>query len=121
EVAWRVERSEMRRGFGTPIVWAHDGASDLVVPGTIWLVGLDPATGVERWRVSGLARITCTSPVVGDGMLFAASWTTGGDLGPQHLLMPKFDDVLATNDADKDGKLTFAELPRGPAKERFKH
>ena len=72
-VAWRVDRSEMRRGFGTPIVWSHDGATDLVVPGTIWLEGLDPATGAERWRVSGLARITCTSPVVGDGILFAAS------------------------------------------------
>lgn len=79
-VAWRVDRPEMRRGFGTPIVWEHDGATDLVVPGTIWLEGMDPRTGTERWRVSGLARLTCTSPVVGDGMLLAASWTTGGDL-----------------------------------------
>ncbi|MSU47757.1 MAG: pyrrolo-quinoline quinone [Opitutus sp.] len=121
KVAWRVERPEMRRGFGTPIVWAHDGSTDLVVLGTIWLKGLDPATGGERWRVSGLARITCTSPVVGDGMLFAASWTTGGDQGPQHLVLPKFDDVLTASDADKDGKLSLAELPPGPAKERFKH
>jgi outer membrane protein assembly factor BamB len=121
KIVWRVERSEMRRGFGTPIVWTHDGATDLVVPGTIWLAGLDPATGAERWRVSGLARITCTSPVVGDGVLFTASWTTGGDHGPQHLLMSKFDEVIATNDADKDGRLTFGELPPGPAKERFKH
>jgi outer membrane protein assembly factor BamB len=120
-VAWRVERPEMRRGFGTPILWSHDGATDLVVPGTLWLKGLDPATGSERWQVSGLARITCTSPVVGDGLLFAASWTTGGDRGPSHLLMPKFDEVLDANDADRDGKFTFAELPSGPAKERFKH
>ncbi len=121
EVAWRVERSEMRRGFGTPIVWTHDGGTDLVVPGTLWLEGLDPATGGERWRVSGLARITCTSPVAGDGLLLAASWTTGGDLGSGHLLMPKFDDVLAERDLDKDGRLTREELPPGPAKERYKH
>lgn len=121
KVAWRVNRPEMRRGFGTPILWNHDGATDLVVPGTLWLRGLDPATGAERWQVSGLARITCTSPVAGDGLLLAASWTTGGDLGPSHLLMPKFDEVLAANDADKDGRFTFAELPPGPAKERFKH
>ena len=120
-VAWRVERPEMRRGFGTPILWSHDGATDLVVPGTLWLKGLDPATGSERWQVSGLARITCTSPVVGDGTLFAASWTTGGDRGPSHLLMPRFEEVLGTNDADGDGRFTFAELPPGPAKERFKH
>lgn len=120
-VAWRVERPEMRRGFGTPIVWTHDGLTDLVVPGTIWLQGLDPATGVERWRVSGLARITCTSPVVGDGLLFAASWTTGGDHNAQHLTMPRFDEVLPEHDRDQDGRLTFDELPPGPAKQRFKH
>jgi outer membrane protein assembly factor BamB len=121
EVAWRVERPEMRRGFGTPIVWEHDGIGDLVVPGTIWLIGHDPRTGAERWRVSGLARITCTSPVVGDGMLFAASWTTGGDHNSEHLTMPKFDQVIAEHDADKDGKFSFAELPPGPAKQRYKH
>lgn len=118
---WRVDRPEMRRGFGTPILWTHDGATDLVVPGTIWLQGHDPATGAERWRVRGLARITCTSPVAGDGLLLAASWTTGGDHGPGHLLMPKFDAVLPERDLDKDGRLTFAELPPGPAKDRFKH
>ncbi len=121
EVAWRVERPEMRRGFGTPIVWTHDGATDLVVPGTIWLEGLDPQNGSERWRVSGLARITCTSPVVGDGMLFTASWTTGGDHNAEHLTMPKFDDFLAEHDTNKDGKFSYAELPPGPMKDRFKH
>jgi outer membrane protein assembly factor BamB len=120
-VVWRVERPEMRRGFGTPIVWDHDGASDLVVPGTVWLKGLDPRTGSERWRVSGLARITCTSPVVGDGMLFTASWTTGGDHNGEHITMPPFDEFLAAHDADKDGKFRFDELPPGPMKQRFKH
>jgi outer membrane protein assembly factor BamB len=121
EVVWRVDRPDMRRGFGTPLVWTHDGATDLVVPGTLWLQGLDPATGAERWRVSGLARITCTSPVAGDGLLLAASWTTGGDHGPGHLLMPKFAEVLAERDTDGDGRFSFAELPPGPAKDRFKH
>lgn len=121
EVAWRVERSEMRRGFGTPIVWTHDGATDLVVPGTIWLKGLDPASGMERWRVSGLARITCTSPVAGDGMLLTASWTTGGDHGTGHITMPEFDQFLTAHDANHDGKFSFEELPPGEVKNRFKH
>jgi outer membrane protein assembly factor BamB len=120
-VAWRVERPEMRRGFGTPISWEHDGALDLVVPGTFWLEGLDPKTGDERWRVGGLARITCTSPVVGDGILFAASWTTGGDRGSEHIEMPEFAPFLAEHDTDKNGKLSFDELPPGPVKQRFKH
>lgn len=121
KVAWRVERPEMRRGFGTPLLWNHDKATDLVVPGTYWMKGLDPATGEERWRVSGLARITCTSPCVGDGQLFAASWTTGGDHNADHITMPAFDGFAAEHDANKDGKFSFAELPDGPVKQRFKH
>lgn len=120
-VAWRVERPEMRRGFGTPLIWTHDGQTDLVVPGTIWLKGLNPTTGEERWRVSGLARITCTSPAAGDGMLFTASWTTGGDRTADRITMPDFETFLREHDRDHDGRFSFAELPTGPVKQRFKH
>jgi outer membrane protein assembly factor BamB len=121
KVAWRVDRPEMRRGFGTPLLWDHDGVSDLVVPGTLWLKAYDPMSGTERWRARGLARITCTSLAAGDGLLFTASWTTGGDHNADHLLMPKFDDFAAQHDANHDGKFSFSELPEGPMKQRFKH
>jgi outer membrane protein assembly factor BamB len=118
---WTVDRPEMRRGFGTPVIWEHDGRTDLVVPGTFWLIGYHPDTGEERWRVSGLARITCTSPVIGDGMLLTSSWTTGGDRSADRITMPPFDEVLTARDRDGDGSLTFEELPEGAAKQRFKH
>jgi hypothetical protein len=119
--AWRVERPEMRRGFGTPVLWSHQGHADLVVPGTIFLAGLDPRTGTERWRIPGLARITCTSPVFEGVQLVAASWTTGGDRGADRIELPAFDDVLKTADRDGDGRLSLAELPPGAAQERRKH
>lgn len=118
---WRVERPEMRRGFGTPVVWENQGRTDLVVPGTYWMKGLDPLSGVERWRVGGLARITCTSPAIGDGMLFAASWTTGGDHNAEHITMPSFEAFAQEHDNNRDGKFTFNELPDGAVKQRFKH
>lgn len=121
KTVWTVERPEMRRGFGTPVVWERPGVTDLVVPGTFWLIGYHPDTGEERWRVSGLSRITCTSPVLGDGLLLTSSWTTGGDRSADRITMPPFDEVLSTRDADRDGSLTFEELPEGAAKQRFKH
>lgn len=121
EVAWRVERPEMRRGFGTPILWNHDQRTDLVVPGTIWLKGFDPLTGSERWRVSGLARITCTSPAAGDGLLFTASWTTGGDRTSDRITMPDLEAYLREHDTNHDGKFSLSELPEGPVRQRFKH
>jgi len=121
KIAWRVERPEMRRGFGTPILWEHHGRTDLVVPGTIFMAGLNPVSGEERWRVSGLARITCTTPVVAGNSLFAASWTTGGDRSNDRIELPNFAEVLAANDQDQDGRLSHAELPKGAAQERKKH
>lgn len=119
--AWRVDRPEMRRGFGTPILWSHHGRTDLVVPGTIFMSGLDPATGRERWRVDGLARITCTTPVVSGNTLFAASWTTGGDRAADRIELGGFDAILTDNDKNQDGKLSHAELPAGAAQQRKKH
>ena len=120
-LAWRLERPDMRRGFGTPVLWPHHGRKDLVVPGTIFLTGLDPATGAERWRIPGLARITCTSPVFEGDRLVVASWTTGGDRGADRIELPAFDDVLKSADRDADGRLSLAELPAGAAQERRKH
>ena len=119
--AWRVERPEMRRGFGSPVAWTHHGRTDVVLPGTIFMVGLDPATGSERWRVDGLARITCTTPVVGGDTLYSASWTTGGDRSAERIELAGFDAVLKGNDRDGDGRLAYAELPEGAARERRKH
>lgn len=120
-VAWRVERPEMRRGFGSPVAWSHHGRTDLVLPGTIFMVGLDPATGIERWRVDGMARITCTTPLALGDRLYSASWTTGGDRAADRLELPAFDEVLKANDRDGDGQLSHAELPAGAARERTKH
>lgn len=119
--AWRVDRPEMRRGFGTPALWTHHGQTDLVVPGTLWLRGLDPQSGAQRWQVGGLARITCTSPVIGEDLLLTASWTTGGDRAADRITMPDFDGFAAAHDRDRDGRFTLAELPDGPVKQRFKH
>lgn len=119
--AWRVERPEMRRGFGTPILWSHHGRTDLVVPGTIFMTGLDPASGRERWRVDGLARITCTTPVVSGNTLYAASWTTGGDRAADRIELGTFATILSDNDKDHDGRLSHAELPAGAAQQRKKH
>lgn len=119
--AWRVERPEMRRGFGTPILWNHAGRTDLVVPGTLFMTGFDPASGTERWRVPGLARITCTTPVAIGSTLFAASWTTGGDRAADRIELAGFDPILKDHDRDGDGRLSYAELPPGAASERRKH
>jgi outer membrane protein assembly factor BamB len=115
---WKKDRGEFRRGFATPLVWRHDGLEELVVPGSLWLRSYDLADGKERWTYRGTSRVACSSPVAGDGMLFSASWNVGGDEG-ERITMPRFSEVVAEYDQNKDGKFTIDEIPKGPVRERF--
>jgi outer membrane protein assembly factor BamB len=115
---WRTERPEFRRGFSSPFVWQHDGKEELVVPGSIWLRSYNLSDGKERWSYSGTSRVANSTPTAGDGLLFSASWNVGGDPSDR-ITMEPFADFAKANDKDKDGKLTQAEIPAGPIRERF--
>ena len=117
-VAWRVERPEFRRSFATPYLWRHDGISELIVPGSIWLKSYNPATGADFWTVTGTSRVATSTPVAGGGLLFNSSWNVGGDEG-ERLSMEPFAEVAKKSDANGDGQFAREELPEGPVRERF--
>lgn len=115
---WRVDRSEFRRGFSTPLVWRHDGVEELVVCGSLWTRSYDLNDGKQRWSVRGMARVSNASPVAADGVLLLSSWNVGGD-EDDRVLMEPHETFVAANDADKDGLLTLEEFPKGKIKDRY--
>ncbi|MFA6543636.1 MAG: PQQ-binding-like beta-propeller repeat protein [Limisphaerales bacterium] len=116
--AWRTARPGHRRGFATPFVWRHDGTEELIVNGSLKVSSYDPRNGSLRWTCRGMARVANASPAAGDGLLFIASWNIGGDAGDR-LTLPPHAEFLAQHDLNKDGKLTLAEFPSGPFRDRF--
>lgn len=116
--AWRVDRSEFRRGFSTPFIWKHDGIEELIVCGSLWTRSYDLKDGKQRWSVRGMARVSNASPTAADGVLLLVSWNVGGD-EDDRVLMEPHDTFLAANDADKDGLLTLEEFPKGKIKDRY--
>ena len=54
----------------------------------------------------------------GEGLLFSASWSVGGS-EDERVVMPPFDDFACEHDQNHDGKLSAAEIPSGPMRERF--
>ena len=113
---WRVKRDEFPRGFGSPFYWKEKG--EIIAPGTLWLVAYSPASGQELWRVHCQARVVCTTPAAEGDLLFAASWTTGGD-ATSRLTMPSFKEFTAEHDTNRDGLITKKEMPAGPLLERY--
>jgi outer membrane protein assembly factor BamB len=115
---WRAERPEFPRGFSTPLVLEEGGLKEVLVAGTLRLKAYSVKDGRELWSADGLARIVNLTPVLGEGLLYVASFSPGGDSG-ERIAMPPFDEYLAQNDKDKDGRLSPAEVPAGEMKNRF--
>lgn len=114
EPAWKTDRAEFRRNYGTPAVWDVGGTKQLVVAGTALINGYDAATGKLIWTVRGVTRVVSTTPVVSeDGRLIVAC--TGGGTTRQ----PKFDEVIAKSDSNGDMLLSQKELPSSPIKSFF--
>jgi len=105
KVAWRANRSDLFSSFSTPVVWKQSAGDEVVLPGFLELRAYALKDGTERWRVKGLPVAVCTTPVVGNGLLYFAGWSPGkGDMP-----MPGWEVVAERNDKDKDGVITFEE------------
>ncbi len=112
--AWKTPRPGVSTGYSTPIIWEHDGRKELIVSGGLAMKSYDLKTGTERWLMRDLAAVNCTSPVVGDGLLYFAGWSPAGEDAP----MPAFADLLKA-DTDGDGKLSRAEAQQTFLKDFF--
>jgi outer membrane protein assembly factor BamB len=119
KLAWRVDRSDMRRSFSTPLVLPSPSSPQIsiVVPGTLRVAAYDANNGRELWTVRGIPNEMCSSPIFGDGLIFVAGWTPGAGTAT----LPGFDALLERGDANHDGKLSHSEAPPGPAKQQFQY
>ncbi len=78
EEVWRAPRPPLatkdpvaRRSFSTPLLIAHEGREQLIVPGANWLVSYDPATGKEWWRADfGAGFSLVPRPVYAEGTVY---------------------------------------------------
>lgn len=114
DTLWRTERPGFKRGFATPLLFPEFNPNEVIVAGSLRLVSYSLLDGSEVWSASGLPNEMVSSPIAGDGLIFAAGWTHGSGVR----VMPTFDALLK-KDADANGRLTRNEAPTGPVKQHF--
>jgi outer membrane protein assembly factor BamB len=107
---WDAARPLARDSHSTPMVWHHDGVAELMVQGKGRLTAYDPVTGTSAWWVSGWGFIAMTTPVAGDGLLFAGSSGIGDPSEPDPPVL-NWAKLVAEYDANKDGALSLEEIP----------
>ncbi len=119
KVLWKTDRSEFPRGYATPVVWEIAGKKQVVVVGTLRVIGYDFDTGKEIWTVRGLARITNMTPVVGtDGVLYVAAWSPGAD-ETDRIQAPPYEELMREQDKNQNGTLELEEVSDAALKQRF--
>jgi outer membrane protein assembly factor BamB len=102
---WETARPDVKQSFGTPILWKDEGAVEVVMSGSLQLKGYDLKTGAERWTLGGMPSFTCTTPVLGDGLLFFAGWAPGKDASSKM----SFAQLAKQADKNGDGVITLEE------------
>lgn len=108
-IAWETPRPLFASGWATPMVWEHDGMSEIVVLGARRLTAYDSRTGQDRWWVDGYSPETISVPVAGEGMLFVSSAGLGGPPSEGFETMRWAEMVLL--DRNGDGKVQKDEVP----------
>jgi outer membrane protein assembly factor BamB len=108
--AWETARPLSASGWATPMVWEHNGRSEIVVPGARRLISYDSRTGAELWWMDGFPPEVIGIPVSDDGLLYVSAAGLAGppNAGFETMSWP---DMLPL-DSDGDGKIQKSEVPQ---------
>jgi outer membrane protein assembly factor BamB len=96
-------------GYSTPVLWRHNGVEEVIIHSPTRVTAHDLNDGTERWSIR-TSSTACTTPVIGDGLLFVVGYWVGTEPGESDPL-PTFDDLLKRADKDKDNQISKGEFP----------
>jgi outer membrane protein assembly factor BamB len=104
---WRTSRPDFMSGYTTPVRWQHDARDEIVVVGSLRVVGYDLQSGQQHWTIPGTEAVSvCPTPVLGDGQLYVMSRSMSG------MKLPPFALFALGMDKDGDGKISREEIPK---------
>ena len=110
KMRWKVDRPEVTRSYVTPALYTpKSGATELIVPGAYQITSYSAATGEKLWFARGFSWQPKSLPVIDGEMIYAHGWEGGGD-AESPTETPTWEEALGKWDADKDGKITEAEI-----------
>lgn len=117
---WKVDRPAARTGHCTPIVWTpQEGDPQLILPGSFYLDAYDMKSGKRIWWVSGLSFEMKSVPVIHDGIIYINGYGSPLNQPGNQVEIGPWEEALADNDADKDGKISKKEMPPSRARAWF--
>jgi outer membrane protein assembly factor BamB len=111
KIVWKTPR-EVINGYSTPVIYRPPhGPAQVIAPGSYQLTAYSIVNGEPLWFVRGLTCQPKSAPIIAGDIVYFNGWTVGNDDGEQ-VELPSFAEAIAAADANHDGKLSQAELPK---------
>ena len=111
-VRWKRSRPEALSGHSTPILYQPEGSPvQIIAPGSFRTDAYAPDTGETVWSTGGLPSEMKSGAVIGDGVIYFSGYNTPENEPGRQVHMQPFEEVLAANDKDKDGRISRGEAP----------
>jgi outer membrane protein assembly factor BamB len=109
---WRTARDEPP-SWGTPLVYEGPKRDELVVNGSNFIRGYDPATGAELWRLGPNSKITTPAPVFGAGLIFVTNGYR--PIQPIYAVRPGAEgDISLKGGEESNTHVAWAKVRGGP-------
>src|SRR5260221_5438562 len=103
---WRTPRPQFMSGYTTPVRWQREGRDEIVIVGSLRVMGYKLADGKERWTIGGTEAVSVApTPVLGDGQLYVMSRSMSG------AKLPPFALFVLCGAKDRGGKISREEIP----------
>ncbi len=111
KIRWQKPRPEALSGASTPVVVKRAGQPSLILaPASFRMDAYSAKDGEAQWWVRGLpSEMKCVPIVVGDLVYVAGFNTPENDPGKQ-ISLPTWPELLARDDANKDGVIQKSEV-----------
>ncbi len=124
-IQYKNDDGDFKKAYATPVLLQIDGRPQLICPSAEYTIAYDPRSGAELWRVSHGSMNAATRPVMGHGLLYLTSGSSGrllavrpqgrGVLGEQHIAWRAFKGVPTRSSLLLDGDLLYMVSDQGIA------
>jgi outer membrane protein assembly factor BamB len=109
---WRTARPEALSGHSTPVVYDPPGGPlQVIAPGSFRMDSYSVATGESVSWANGLPGEMKSGPVLAGDTIYVNGFSTPDNDPGRQVTVPPFAEVLSKQDADRDGKISLAEVP----------
>ncbi len=110
---WKTVR-QVIPSWSSPTVYVGQDHTELITNGTEHIMGYDPMTGRELWKLHGTSLISIPTPFIADGLIYVTSGYRR-EIQPIYAILPgSSGDISLKEGSSENEQIVWSTLKGGP-------